>query len=80
MQYTKISIISKLTPPYFIGSQLRGALGYALKKVVCINPAYKCDECFAKNSCLYYEFYESNEYHKFRFDFELDKEFYDFSF
>ena len=35
MKYTKISIIikSEQKPPYFIGSQLRGALGYALKKV-----------------------------------------------
>jgi len=80
MQYVKISYIIKLKPPYFIGSQLRGALGYALKKVVCINPSYQCNECFAKEDCLYYEFYESKSYHKFRFDFELGKEFYDFNF
>ena len=80
MLYTKISIIIKDKPPYFIGSQLRGAFGYALKKVTCINPSFQCEECFAKDSCLYYEFYEQkNQPHKYRFDFELGKDFYDFS-
>lgn len=82
MTYTKISIIIKTTnnPPYFIGSQIRGALGYALKKVTCINPAYKCEDCFAVSNCLYYQFYEEkNSFHKYRLDFELGKPFYDFS-
>jgi len=83
MQYTKISIIIKSDskPPYFIGSQLRGALGYALKRVTCINPSFDCKECFAASNCLYYEFYEEkNRAHKYRFDFELGKEFYEFDF
>jgi len=81
MNYTKLSIIIKDKPLYFIGSQLRGALGYALKKVTCINPSFKCDGCFATSNCLYYQFYEEkNTFHKFRFDFELGKEYYDFSF
>lgn len=81
MNYTKLSVIisSKDKPPYFIGSQLRGAFGYALKKVTCINPSFKCEGCFASESCLYYEFYEEkNRPHKYRFDFELGREFYDF--
>ena len=81
MIFTKLSIIIKDKPPYFIGSQLRGALGYALKKVTCINPSYKCDGCFATTNCLYHEFYEAkNVFHKYRFDIELGKEYYDFSF
>ena len=81
MKYTKVSIIIKnATPPFFLGSQLRGAFGYALKRVVCINPSFKCDECFAKDNCLYYQFYEKkNVYHKYRFDYELGKSYYDFS-
>ena len=81
MKYTKISIIiEKAIPPFFLGSQLRGAFGYALKRVVCINPSFKCNECFAKENCLYYQFYEEkNVYHKFRFDYELGKSYYDFS-
>ncbi len=75
---TKIETTHKV--PYFIGSQLRGAFGYALKKVTCINPSFKCEGCFASESCLYYEFYEQrNRPHKYRFDFELGREFYDFS-
>ena len=80
MTYTKLSIHIKDKPPYFIGSQIRGAFGYSLKKVTCINPSYKCEECFAQATCLYYEFYEEkNRPHKYRFDFGLGKEEYDFS-
>jgi len=83
MIYTKLTILfkSEQNPPYFIGSQLRGAFGYSLKKVTCINPTFRCEECFATANCLYYEFYEAkNEAHKYRFDFELGKEFYEFNF
>lgn len=82
MNYTKITLLfkSKQKPSYFIGSQLRGAFGYALKKVACINPSYVCDGCFASANCLYYEFYEEkNSFHKYRFDFELGRELYDFN-
>jgi len=80
MRYAKVSILIHDKPPYFIGSQLRGALGYALKKVTCINPSYQCEGCFATANCLYYDFYEAkNAFHKFRFDYELGREYYDFS-
>ncbi len=81
LQYTKLSIIIKDTPPYFIGSQLRGVLGHALKKVTCINPSYQCNGCFATSNCIYYEFYEEkNIFHKYRFDFELAQDYYNFNF
>ncbi len=83
MTYTKLSVIIKTTekPPYFIGSQIRGAFGYALKKVTCINPTYSCEGCFAISNCLFHQFYEEkNSYHKYRLDFELGKDYYDFSF
>lgn len=83
MTYTKLSVIIKTAqkPPYFIGSQIRGAFGYALKKVTCINPSYQCEECFAAQNCLYFQFYEEkNSYHKYRLDFELGQSFYNFSF
>lgn len=82
MKFTQISILIKPNkkPPYFIGSQLRGALGYALKKVSCINPSFKCEGCFSVSSCTYYQFYEQkNSFHKYRFDFELGLEYYDFN-
>ena len=71
---------SKQKPLPFIGSTLRGAFGVSLKKVVCINPSYVCEGCFAKDNCLYYDFYEAkNRAHPYRFDFELNQENYDFS-
>ncbi len=66
--------------PFFIGSTIRGALGYAMKKVVCINPSYNCEGCFARKNCLYFECYEfKNSIHKFRFDFELNLDKLEFS-
>jgi len=64
-----------------MGSALRGAFGYALKKVTCINPSYKCEGCFAQSSCLYYRFYEAtNISPSYRFDFALGANRYDFDF
>jgi hypothetical protein len=64
--------------PYFIGSQIRGALGYALKETVCINPSFRCEGCFAAENCLYHEWYEkSGVYHPYRLDFEMGKPYYD---
>ena len=75
----KVEIKTPHKPSYFKGSMLRGALGYALKKVTCINPSYQCDGCFAKNSCLYYDFYEKqNSYHNYRLDIELESDKFDF--
>lgn len=80
MNYLKLTTIIKDQPPYFIGSQLRGALGYALKKVTCINPSFRCENCFTSSDCLYYSFYEEkNIFHKYRLDFKLDSQYYDFS-
>ncbi len=81
MHYIDIHIrfIPSWRIPLFIGSQLRGAFGYALKRTVCINPSFECTGCFAADNCLYYDFYESKEgYHPYRFDFELCKSYYDF--
>ena len=75
----KVKINTEYKPSYFTGSMLRGALGYALKKVTCINPSYKCDGCFAKSTCLYYDFYEKqNSYHNYRLDIELGSRKFDF--
>ncbi len=82
MRYTKINFKTlddiKLNP--FMGSALRGAFGYALKKVVCISPSFKCDGCFAQSDCLYYDFYEKKDaYHKYRFDILLEPSRFDFN-
>jgi len=81
MLYTKISLVfSGQKTPYFIGSQIRGAFGYSLKKTVCINPSYVCNNCFATDRCLYYQFYEQKDvFHKYRLDFKLGSLCYDFN-
>lgn len=78
--YSKIDVIVKgKKPQYFVGSMIRGALGYSLKKVVCINPSFICKDCFASTNCLYYDFFErKNSYHKYRLDFSLDSELFEF--
>ena len=71
LNYSVINVKSNFFMPYdFIGSSIRGVLGVALKKVVCINPSYKCDDCFAKENCVYYDFYENN-FAKFRLKINL---------
>jgi CRISPR-associated endoribonuclease Cas6 len=79
--HIEVKIKTNHKPSYFTGSMLRGAMGYALKKVTCINPSYKCEGCFAQNSCLYYNFYEqSNNFHKYRFNIELGSGKFNFGF
>lgn len=73
MKYTKIKvkINTKDKPPYFMGSQIRGAFGYALRNVF-------GDE--KENENLYYKFYmEENTQRPFRFDFKLGSYEYNFS-
>ena len=74
MKYTKLSIIIKSTnkPPYFIGSQIRGAFGYALKNIL---NQQDLDEN------IYNKFFEQKDVtHKYRFDIRLGLQSYEFSF
>jgi hypothetical protein len=74
VDYSRISVKTDLNLPYkFIGSTIRGAIGWQLKRVVCINPLMKCKECFAKDSCLFYEMYEEKN-PKYRLIFDLTNE------
>ncbi|BDY11956.1 CRISPR system precrRNA processing endoribonuclease RAMP protein Cas6 [Hydrogenimonas cancrithermarum] len=69
LKWHKIDVVAETgyKPPFFAGSMLRGALGVALKQVVCINPAYRCEGCFAAEKCVYYDFYEKkNAFHSYR--------------
>lgn len=77
--YIQVKINTKHKPSYFIGSMIRGAMGYALKKVTCINPSYQCKGCFGADECLYYSFYEKlNSFHDYRFEIELGSGKFDF--
>lgn len=82
MQYSKITVKIKDSnkPSYFLGSQLRGAFGYALKSTVCINPSFECKGCFGASDCIYFDFYEQKDrYHEYRFDYLLGQKDYSFS-
>ena len=81
MKYKKLTYKTQAKKPYlFIGSKIRGALGYALKEEVCINPSYKCDGCFASKSCVFFKMYEEqNITHKYRLDIKLEEKKYKFS-
>ncbi len=66
--------------PFFVGSMLRGVIGHALKRVMCINPSYRCEGCFALENCLYYSFYEEqNSAHNYRLGIGLKPNSLDFS-
>ena len=72
LNYSVIDVKSSFKLPYeFIGSTIRGVLGIALKKVLCINPSYECKGCFAKDNCVFYDLYESN-FAKFRLKISLN--------
>lgn len=74
-----VRVKSSVKPPFFIGSQIRGALGWALKELVCVSDK-KCQNCHFQNECLYFKFYEQkNTYHAYRLDFELGLKDYEFS-
>jgi len=86
MTYTKqtYEIKSSQKPHYFIGSKIRGTLGYALREEVCINPTLKhkstCEGCWNVNDCIFYKFYEQqNIIHNYRLDFKLNSQKYKFS-
>ena len=82
LKWYKIDIKSEenFSPSFFAGSMLRGAFGLALKRVYCVNPTYKCDNCFACKSCTYYDFYEEqNSFKNFRITSKLGMEKLSFS-
>ena len=72
LSYSIIDFKSNFNLPYdFIGSSIRGVFGNSLKRVVCINPSFDCKGCFAKDNCLFYDFYES-DFAKFRLKISLN--------
>ncbi len=69
LRFLRIDVTAKdgYAPPFFAGSMLRGAMGAALKHVVCINPSLRCQGCFAAKDCLFYDWFENqNAYHTYR--------------
>lgn len=82
LDFCKISVLARddFVPPFFIGSQIRGAFGYALKSIVCVKNATPCDSCNIAKSCVFFDFYGAqNIYHNFCLDFKLGMPRYDFN-
>ncbi len=80
MEYIKLDVFSDIEAPPFIGSMVRGALGASLKKIVCINPSYRCLGCFAAEECIYFKMYEKQPlYQNYRLDIEIFPQKLDFS-
>lgn len=74
MTYTKLTIKINTSdnPPYFIGSQIRGAFGYALKNIV---------KEKGLDDNIYNKFFEQKDViHQYRFDIRLGLNCYEFSF
>lgn len=44
--------------PDFWGSALRGAFGHSLKKLVCINKQYACEDCYLFKVCTYQKIFD----------------------
>ncbi|MBF0497396.1 MAG: CRISPR system precrRNA processing endoribonuclease RAMP protein Cas6 [Deltaproteobacteria bacterium] len=47
--------------PEYKGSTLRGALGVALKKIVCALKRQDCPDCLLRSACIYFKIFESTE-------------------
>ena len=56
--YIHIKISIEFDQPvrfYFMEAVIRGAMGYWLKKLVCINKGNSCENCYLKRNCAFYE-------------------------
>jgi len=55
----KLRAIDSIELPAYSGSTLRGALGYALRKVACVPQCKEIEKCILGNRCPYYYAFES---------------------
>lgn len=63
----------------FIGSTIRGAFGYALRRASCPYISVNCDECDIYSGCVYNEFFENiSDTPNLRLDINLNQKSFDF--
>lgn len=63
----------------FIGSAIRGAFGYALRKASCPFVSVNCEKCDIFGECAYNEFFENvSDTPNFRLDINLNQKRFDF--
>ncbi len=63
LKYIKVHVrFEGLQPPIttpYVGTMLRGALGYSLKRLFCIFKKRGCNSCPLKEFCFYYKIFET---------------------
>ena len=81
LKYLELGVCgTDLKPSHpFIGSAIRGAFGYALKKASCPFVSANCEKCDISGECVYSEFFENvSDTPNFRLDIDLNQKSFDF--
>ena len=81
LKYLELGICgTDLKPSHpFIGSAIRGAFGYALRKASCPFVSASCEKCDIFGECAYNEFFENvSDTPNFRLDIDLNQKSFDF--
>ena len=81
LKYLELGVCgTDLKPSHpFIGSAIRGAFGYALRKASCPFVSANCEKCDIPGKCVYNEFFENvSDMPNFRLDIDLNQKSFDF--
>ena len=81
LKYLELGVCgTDLKPSHpFIGSAIRGAFGYALRKASCPFVSASCEKCDISGECVYNEFFENiSDTPNFRLDIDLNQKSFDF--
>ena len=81
LKYLELGVCgTDLKPSHpFIGSAIRGAFGYALRKASCPFVSASCEKCDIFGECVYNEFFENvSDTPNFRLDINLNQKSFDF--
>jgi hypothetical protein len=55
----RLKVVDSLNVPEYKGAMIRGAFGYAFKKVTCITRMNECEPCMLKETCSYFKIFET---------------------
>ena len=81
LKYLELGVCgTDLKPSHpFIGSAIRGAFGYALRKASCPFVSASCEKCDIFGECVYNKFFENvSDTPNFRLDINLNQKSFDF--
>ncbi|NLH62292.1 MAG: CRISPR system precrRNA processing endoribonuclease RAMP protein Cas6 [Ignavibacteriales bacterium] len=57
----RLKVVDSLNVPEYKGAMIRGAFGYAFKKVTCITRMKECEPCMLKDTCSYFKIFETEK-------------------